>query len=93
MSQTMTFGNNDRLYLQIMSYEDNYTIPRSSYKDDFPFVLGERLRQSNGLNKVRDDATRVHLGLVGQRGKTQEQRPTSTSIDTPHVSDRQPLDD
>ena len=91
--ELMTFGNNDRLYLQIMSYEDNYTIPRSSYKDDFPFVLGERLRQSNGLNKVRDDATRVHLGLVGQRGKTQEQRPTSTSIDTPHVSDRQPLDD
>jgi hypothetical protein len=46
---------NGKPWLVIASGQDTYMIPGSSYEEDFPFVLGERLRQHNRLDKVKDD--------------------------------------
>ena len=57
--------------LVIAGDQVTFHIPQSAYAEDFPRILGQRLREHRRQDVVEDNRTRIHLGLVGHGRKAQ----------------------
>jgi hypothetical protein len=68
----------DHDVLDVTCGDERLQFSPQEYGPDFPWILGQRLRQHGREDAVVDDRTRLHLGLVRKQHRPHQNNPDET---------------